>query len=694
MGGTDEALACLHCRETTVATRKVSYCPYCGTQRRETLPLAEGSRRRVKPSVASDNPEHVVCPRCKSVSETAWNYCFSCGSRFLKAEGQPQGLVTFGRAQCLGDTRGEERSPSETELHFTPYAVLMGEEGSWPIARMSDVRSVELLGEQQAKSKWAATFFLGVWGLAAKGSAQFTYLTIHLSSGDDVYLVLRKWTHMDVRASLAPMLKAANVPFEDNLESALPATPQPGVLDEPGSFSRRVPLLRRSIGKSRTVTSARGKTEEDTSIATPPLCPRGRTRAPLKGRLVVGMRRTSAAQERSSCGPQNVETSNLSVALPGCRQRFCSSIPRRYTRLAYPARISESACTWAFSHGIGYPVSRRRGGAESTSRGQVRGQTHAIGYHPIYTWKPWRPPRPRPITDWGSWLDSGKDPAAILSKVPDAVDELVSLVRRVAPRDLPPSPMWPVVGACCMAKATCSMESLMAILRARRYLDGWLLARSLYETVITFAWIAIDPDEHIKRLVRDSWGELLRADKSVRSFADFSILPDEVELLFMDVRNYDLGDPPSVFDMTRQCDERWHMPTLDLDDPRLGLESCEPVTLEHLMRVGALSSSFRGLYDLLYRTGSAAGHGDLWMMLERFSQHRKGGWTIHFEEGSSSLHPLRQPAMPFLVAPALYAEAMRLSSHFLGWPDEEECSAADVRYGTRVGYFEEDEHPT
>lgn len=235
MGGTDDVLTCLHCRETTtVAARKVSYCPHCGTQRRETLPPGEGSRRWVNPSVAPENPGGVICPRCKSVSEAAWSYCFSCGSRFPSVEGQPPSVVTFERAQCLGGTQGEERSPAETELHFSPHAILMGEEGSWPVARMSDVRSVELLGEQQANSKWAATFFLGWWGLAAKGSAQFTYLTIHLSSGDEVYLVLRKWTHMDVKAALAPMLTAANVPFEDDLASEPPATPQPSVMDEIG----------------------------------------------------------------------------------------------------------------------------------------------------------------------------------------------------------------------------------------------------------------------------------------------------------------------------------------------------------------------------------------------------------------------------------------------------------------------------
>lgn len=235
MRGIEEALTCLLCGETTIPeTRKVSYCPHCGTRRGQLLPPTDDSGRWVRPSVAPDNPECVICSRCKSVSEAACNYCFSCGSRFPKAEGRPPGLVTFDRAQCLGGTRGEDKSPAETELHFTPFSILMGEEGSWPIATMSDVRSVELLGEQQAKSKWAATFFLGWWGLAAKGSAHFTYLTIHLSSGDEVYLVLRKWTHMDVRAALAPMLKAVDVPFDDDLEGEPLAVPQLSVPDEIG----------------------------------------------------------------------------------------------------------------------------------------------------------------------------------------------------------------------------------------------------------------------------------------------------------------------------------------------------------------------------------------------------------------------------------------------------------------------------
>lgn len=292
-------------------------------------------------------------------------------------------------------------------------------------------------------------------------------------------------------------------------------------------------------------------------------------------------------------------------------------------------------------------------------------------------------------------MDSDSEQLAILSKLPDAVDELVSLVRRAAPRELPLGPLWPVVGASCMAKATCSMESLMAILRARHYLDGWLVARSLYETVTTFAWTAIDPEEHIKRLVRDSWGELLRANRSLLSFADFPMLPNEVENVFIDARNRDIGDPPSVFDMATQCDQVWSLSSTDFDDPRLDLESPEAGTLEYLEHVDTLVSSFRGLYDLLYRTGSAAGHGDVWMMLECFSHQHEDGWTVDFDEKpSSSWYPYRPPAMPFLVAPALYAEAMRLSSRLLGWPDKGECRAADVRYGTRVGYFEEDAEPT
>ena len=187
----------------------------------------------------------IECPLCKNKVNEAVPRCPECGCdphlpadearAEYKARQEEQGLsgAIFYGARRLGGTRCEGSS-SESKLRFTTRSVAFGDED---VTKMSDVRSVELLGEEQAKSKVGAVILFGVLGgLAAKGRRNVTYLTVHLKSDDEVYYLVPERNHMEVRAALAPVLKEAGVPFEDDVEDSPVIAAQSSVADEIGKY--------------------------------------------------------------------------------------------------------------------------------------------------------------------------------------------------------------------------------------------------------------------------------------------------------------------------------------------------------------------------------------------------------------------------------------------------------------------------
>ena len=136
-------------------------------------------------------------------------------------------MVVLGRAEYLGDS--DDQLPTQAMLAFTFSRVLFNEREFVP---MPDVASIEIVGDQQAKSKVGATVLFGVaGGLAAKGAVDRTEIGVHLKSGPVPYFRVLKKNRIQVRAVLGPVLREAGVLFLDEVMTQ-PQQPEMSPMDE------------------------------------------------------------------------------------------------------------------------------------------------------------------------------------------------------------------------------------------------------------------------------------------------------------------------------------------------------------------------------------------------------------------------------------------------------------------------------
>ena len=77
-----------------------------------------------------------------------------------------------------------------------------------------------------------------------------------------------------------------------------------------------------------------------------------------------------------------------------------------------------------------------------------------------------------------------------------------------------PTDTWQLLGTAMIARMADMVESVVVLLGADRDVDGAVLVRVLYEAVVKFCWISIDPDMNYLRWQEDTnyWEHRLRRD--------------------------------------------------------------------------------------------------------------------------------------------------------------------------------------
>jgi Family of unknown function (DUF5677) len=103
------------------------------------------------------------------------------------------------------------------------------------------------------------------------------------------------------------------------------------------------------------------------------------------------------------------------------------------------------------------------------------------------------------------------DPDAVMR----AVHGLTALVAEHLPRHIPPAaPEWDFYGPAMISRMIDTVESVVALMQADRAVDGAVLVRVLYEHVVKFCWISIDPSTHYERWRSDAelWDRKLHND--------------------------------------------------------------------------------------------------------------------------------------------------------------------------------------
>ncbi len=145
---------------------------------------------------------------------------------------------------------------------------------------------------------------------------------------------------------------------------------------------------------------------------------------------------------------------------------------------------------------------------------------------------------------------------------------------------------WPLAGWAMLARACGTLDSVVALIGNRRATDAGVLTRSLFEQAVTFAWIAIQPEENALAWVRWDRAERMKAHNDLVQRREPGLLaPQTVEDFKAVIASGELM--PNLPQRAEEADAHW-APTI--------------------AAVRSRRTSFRGMYSVLYRTDSQATH--------------------------------------------------------------------------------------
>jgi hypothetical protein len=91
---------------------------------------------------------------------------------------------------------------------------------------------------------------------------------------------------------------------------------------------------------------------------------------------------------------------------------------------------------------------------------------------------------------------------------------------------------WPLVGFAMLSRASGTLSSVMALIPARRSADAAVLARTLYEEIVTFAWIVIQPSTNAPAWVRWDRCQRIKYDNDMRNLGAPAMLEAQVRARF------------------------------------------------------------------------------------------------------------------------------------------------------------------
>lgn len=217
----------------------------------------------------------------------------------------------------------------------------------------------------------------------------------------------------------------------------------------------------------------------------------------------------------------------------------------------------------------------------------------------------------------------------------EATDELVAIVRRQLPmRFYAGETWWSIFGSASLARMCDTVEALMGQLPARRDADAQDLLRSLYDQVVAFGWIAVNPDERHQRWIDDAGARMFELHGEGEAFGETVLTEDEV------VVAEKAGHLPPMIERAAEVDEQWgkHAPRLH--------------TGEQL--------SFRHLYLTIFRVGSGTtfesyiSPGDRRIVVDRAREH-----TLRW----------------YALTPPLLAAALVIASRRFVWLDDDRVRA-------------------
>lgn len=257
---------------------------------------------------------------------------------------------------------------------------------------------------------------------------------------------------------------------------------------------------------------------------------------------------------------------------------------------------------------------------------------------------------------------SATDPFPSSEQIREATAELVALVRaRLPMRYYGGERWWSLFLAAALVRMADTVESGLDLWTDDRNLDGQTLLRSLYEQVVTFAWIGIDPDRRQFRWSGQAIWERLRLHNDASTFGERIMSDSEVE----DAKRR-LGIGVVEAD---ECD-RERRRTTPYPDRILPSVAARAVEADRYWpdRVRGLHPhghplSFRGLYMVVYRVGSRSVHSSLHALEPYLTQDGSRFVVDDARPGSRLIWAMIGP---------LFGIALMIAAQQVNWIDEDQ----------------------
>ena len=201
---------------------------------------------------------------------------------------------------------------------------------------------------------------------------------------------------------------------------------------------------------------------------------------------------------------------------------------------------------------------------------------------------------------------------------------------------------WPISGWAMLARIAGTADSIVALIPERRATDAAVLLRTMLESMITFAWIGIDPPSHAPAWLRWDRRQRLKADNDVRATGAPGLLEPETREAFERVVAAGTMMPDDLSQRATAVDRHW--------GPLLAAVDEDP----------ANSGSTRGLYRYIFRRESQHAHAAVASLEALILGSPPGPFRVIACETDPGPHSA------FTMAPIVYALALIFAEPILG----------------------------
>jgi hypothetical protein len=217
---------------------------------------------------------------------------------------------------------------------------------------------------------------------------------------------------------------------------------------------------------------------------------------------------------------------------------------------------------------------------------------------------------------------------------------------------------WPLVGTALLSRMTTTLRRMFDATHGGQSVDAATLARSLYEHVVHFAWLAADPSTaRIQEWFKADLISRLKADTDMRSLGEPLFSDADRAALESQIAAMKGPKELKLVNLAIAADKHWAGKL-----PGMGA---------HTTR-----DSFKGLYAVLYRSYSSTAHPTYMGLNHVVEDTSPTGRRVVIEKPPEGRGP-------FGFATVVYALGLYVAAQSLGWPEADAVTAAFDRYPAR-----------